>query len=564
MTCGVVVAASLGVRFAALETVSLEPAALQVREPASPRPVSLPLQAPSAAGATERVPMIRAGYYWSREAIAALVANGSDVNVRGGAAGETPLLYAVIHGEIDLIVPLLEAGADPLMRDFIGRDSIGELMHLWHPGYLRSVRALVARVRPSEDLGVIEMIAAGDSERFARWLEADPDLEVHWDLERTPLLWASYYDRPEMARELIARGARIDATDYRDDSPLHFAATHGNRALVRDLLAAGVELNAANAYGQTPLALSLFAPDIETLRDLLAVGADPCIGPRGRSDVPDAARTSMAENATLAIERLEPVVARAECPLTLTRARRDNALEFTARLKQLTPPPRWMTEGAAPRLDFANGDDLIGALEGDYGRIVNASSPEEFDTFVRHRRARAYRAVLDHPDDESFAFTGSMAWTPKYDAASADTVLAIGRLRAEYFFHYQVDEACPICDPGEHTEGNRRAVSLHSDARALLRAGHLLEAVDVLEKFRRERINETTGFMRTVIYENLVRIIWLLGREREAVALAEAEVMRRYGSDSKKAGNCRLATIVKHMRDEADPPDEVVPLARGG
>jgi len=52
-----------------------------------------------------------------------LLAGGADVN-QTNKGGQTPLILAVVSGQVRLLPPLLEAGADPLLRDNTGLNAI--------------------------------------------------------------------------------------------------------------------------------------------------------------------------------------------------------------------------------------------------------------------------------------------------------------------------------------------------------------------------------------------------------------------------------------------------------
>jgi len=49
-------------------------------------------------------------------AVKALLSEGADVNVRNNS-GQTPLILAIVSGQDHLLTLLLEAGADPSLRD---------------------------------------------------------------------------------------------------------------------------------------------------------------------------------------------------------------------------------------------------------------------------------------------------------------------------------------------------------------------------------------------------------------------------------------------------------------
>lgn len=58
--------------------------------------------------------------------------------------------------------------------------------------------------------------------------------------------------RESPARELIRRGAEIDAKDGEGQTPLHHAALAGSEASLRDLLDAGADPGARDAQGRLP------------------------------------------------------------------------------------------------------------------------------------------------------------------------------------------------------------------------------------------------------------------------------------------------------------------------
>lgn len=49
----------------------------------------------------------------------------------------------------------------------------------------------------------------------------------------SPLHWCCKRGHLKLAELLVARGARINATNRGDDTPLHLAAAHGHKAIVQ-------------------------------------------------------------------------------------------------------------------------------------------------------------------------------------------------------------------------------------------------------------------------------------------------------------------------------------------
>ena len=73
----------------------------------------------------------------------------------------------------------------------------------------------------------------------------------------TPLQGAAVAKRFELARLLIARGAKLSPRGEGGDSPLHECAGNGAIEIARLLLDHGADINAKNDEGKTPLAIAL-------------------------------------------------------------------------------------------------------------------------------------------------------------------------------------------------------------------------------------------------------------------------------------------------------------------
>jgi ankyrin repeat protein len=75
-------------------------------------------------------------------------------------------------------------------------------------------------------------------------------------------------------RELLARGANINAATGSGRMSLLAASQGGHLDIVRELLAHGADPNTATIYGLTPLISSSCYGHVEVVRALLAAGAD--------------------------------------------------------------------------------------------------------------------------------------------------------------------------------------------------------------------------------------------------------------------------------------------------
>jgi ankyrin repeat protein len=556
--CFLVVAVAAGVRWVYVDE------ATPLRQPAKNPPAEAALAPAPALAAPEKpkapapkvspwhdgASLTRAKREWKCSEIRELLESGGDPNAVRGPTRQFPLMFGAVYcaSSYNFAVPLLEAGADPLARNALGKDVLSHVASGGTTGRAITLRALIPRIRPPQDLSVIDFIRLGDRDRFDRWLAGSPDLEKSWDLGRTPLLWAAYYGRERMAFALIEAGARTDVVDYRDDSPLHFAAMNGNIELARSLLARGLPLDAQNAYGQTPLALSLYAPDTVAMRYLLDEGADPCVGPHGRSDVLHLVDYGAAPNRDPARSLLEPVVASRSCSTSREAATQRNLAEFIAELRRISPPP--------PSV-LADLDDESLLSRDHYwawikqNNIAQGSTldVEEFWRLEEAGRQHGYRALLRNSDDEWFVHHGSALWRPDRSRAALDLTLAIENLRMTRFFHLQNREECLLCDPGEFKWANDIAIAVAGYVERHYRKGQLLIIVDVCEKFIREREHETTS--RYIVYKNLVQTLFLLDRTEEAIAVGEAYLDRNYGTSPKRYKN-KVGWMVTAIREASE------------
>src|SRR5690606_38976709 len=96
------------------------------------------------------------------------------------------------------------------------------------------------------------------------------------------LMYAAMYNRIEITRKLLVRGAAIDIRNEHGATALHLAAARGNVKIVYMLIMAGATINTLG-YGLTPLMAACAHFGVPSTSDkyfiiialLLAAGADP-------------------------------------------------------------------------------------------------------------------------------------------------------------------------------------------------------------------------------------------------------------------------------------------------
>jgi uncharacterized protein len=123
-----------------------------------------------------------------------------------------------------------------------------------------------------------EACALGDRTRADALLQRDPKLlQAYSDDGFPPLGLAIFFQHGELARELIERGADVNAAarNAQKVAPVHAAATVRDRQTMKLLLERGADANARQQLGFTPLHSAASRGDVDMAKLLLAHGADP-------------------------------------------------------------------------------------------------------------------------------------------------------------------------------------------------------------------------------------------------------------------------------------------------
>jgi ankyrin repeat protein len=181
--------------------------------------------------------------------------------VNGVVNDESPLLTALDFGYVGAAEALVKRGA-----------RVDNVITAASMGRLDLVQRFVVdknTLRPG-----VPMIAP-------HWRKVPNDPKVH--IEQA-LVWACKFARPDVAEFLLDLGVDPTATDGHEMTPLHWAAGNGSIGLVKNLLARGAPLEAMNTWEGTVLSstahFAIHFPvagvDYPALLEMLiAAGADP-------------------------------------------------------------------------------------------------------------------------------------------------------------------------------------------------------------------------------------------------------------------------------------------------
>lgn len=134
----------------------------------------------------------------------------------------------------------------------------------------------VASLSAEDRIGLtVHFARIGDLKALQKMLDAGVDVNGRDSLDHTPLIAAVSQDSAIAVRELLKRGARLDAVDKAGWTPLHFATYFSDATEVMGLLLdAGAAVDARNDRGITPLYFAAGTGHVAQVQLLLARGAD--------------------------------------------------------------------------------------------------------------------------------------------------------------------------------------------------------------------------------------------------------------------------------------------------
>lgn len=181
------------------------------------------------------------------------------------------LADAIKAGDVARITSLIDADANVLAERANGATPV--LFAIYH-GKHDVARLIADRSAP---LSFPELCALGESDRAKAMLAADPSLLDSRSPDGFPALGlAIFFGHGELARFLIEQGADVNAAadNAQRVAPLHAAAATCDHETTRALLAHGADPHAKQQNDYTPLHGAASRGDVALAKILLTHGAD--------------------------------------------------------------------------------------------------------------------------------------------------------------------------------------------------------------------------------------------------------------------------------------------------
>ena len=135
---------------------------------------------------------------------------------------------------------------------------------------MKGAKSLIAsRLRTSHmslDSELLEAARKGDARRVRELLDKGANVNARDEYGLAPLHVAAFNGQLDVARLLIDRGADVNAIDELGETPLHWAAFNGHVDVARLLLERGADASVRDDEGKTPLDLAREKGHVEVAR----------------------------------------------------------------------------------------------------------------------------------------------------------------------------------------------------------------------------------------------------------------------------------------------------------
>jgi ankyrin repeat protein len=243
----------------------------------------------NAARWTGDTPLMAAAHSGNAELVKLLLDHGAKLDVTETRMGQTPLMWAAAEGKAEVVQVLIERGADVKA---VSKTGFSPLLFAAQSGNVATVKSLIAakadpNFKTPDGTGAFTLALARGHEGVARlMLDYDVDVNQKDRFGSTPLHEAVRMGKGELVRDLVKRGAQIEAPNGRPAGPGSFfrtgeltpflvAAESGSTAMMKLLIELGANPKAKNPDGVGAVTLTTQSRKMDALKFVVeTVGLD--------------------------------------------------------------------------------------------------------------------------------------------------------------------------------------------------------------------------------------------------------------------------------------------------
>ena len=167
-----------------------------------------------------------------------LMDRGADVNTRDNY-DTTAIIAAATAGHPEAAATLVAYGADPFFKDTSGGSALSNAVFFGHTETVLAIMEQLPEL-PAESGDELLLLAAGLGHKKIAIALLDKGISVNARgiKDRTPLMAAAAFNKPELVKLLLDKGADATASDDDGFTALQVAENKGNTEVINLLRAA--------------------------------------------------------------------------------------------------------------------------------------------------------------------------------------------------------------------------------------------------------------------------------------------------------------------------------------
>jgi len=193
-------------------------------------------------------------------------------------AGLTPLNLAAFQGQMDILVFLLDKGADIHTGDNEGSNPIHNAAATGKEEiveFLVNEKNCDVNVTDNNEVTPLHFAAGSGNFELVKFLiQNGAEVNSRSNIGATPLHNAIYGDNIDVIRLLIEKGSEIDIANQWNVQAIHLAVHKGNPEVVKLLIKKGADIHAITDNEENPLIWAIVGRRFEMADLLLELGAD--------------------------------------------------------------------------------------------------------------------------------------------------------------------------------------------------------------------------------------------------------------------------------------------------